>query len=236
MYKVAAAIVVLMLFAACHSDGQGMAWDGGPDESKSVGGSMEELTIRWLGTDTPLHKEKEVTIDVGRGITVDIEMYDEDGSVTDSCTGQAEITDEDYETVTLQLQVADLVNYQPPAADDENCETTSALRGLSIVYSYSNGEEVSEVAFETGKCAIAAEIENLATVVNGLAANYVTDCTDETMIFGGGDETETEETPEADDTETGVDETEPGTVPETESDSDDEVVDKVVFVPGFQVE
>jgi len=198
MYKIAAALVVLMLFAACHSDGRGMAWDAGTDPSISDYNSMEELTVRWLGTDTPIHKEKEITIDAARGISITIELYGADGEITDSCTGSSEIADEDYETVKMHVAGADVLNYVPPAEGEEGCESASGILGVAVTYSYSDGEDISEVSFETGKCAIAEEIENLTIIVNGLAANYIADCTDETMVLGG-EEDGPEPTPDPDD-------------------------------------
>jgi len=277
MYRIAAALAVLMLFAACHSDGVGMEWDAGLDPSVSGQTQMEELTVEWLGTDTAIHKEKKVTVDAARGISVEISVIGTEGAVTNSCSGAAEMTEEDYQTVVTQVMAADLPNYEPPVEGDEDCTVTEGLLGMVITYSYKgeatapsesedeaeeddgievtkntedaeeaddtdDAEEaagVTEVSFETGKCAMESKIQAVVTVVEGLAKNYITDCTDE-IVAGGGATTETEDA-DADESETDVDDNdvEPGTGPETDSsddNSDNYEADKPVFKPVHYVE
>jgi hypothetical protein len=53
-----------------------------------------------------------------------------------------------------------------------------------------------QVMFETGKCAMESKIQAIATVVEGLAENYITDCTDETVI--GDDDDDTDPTTDTD--------------------------------------
>lgn len=236
MYRIAAALAVLMLFAACHDDGVGMEWGAGLDPSVSGQTQMEEITVEWLGTDTAIHKEKTVTVDAGRGISVKIEVIGTEGTVTDSCSGAAEMTEEDYQAVVTQVMAADLPNYEPPAEGDEDCEVVDGLRGMVITYSYTgqaegaseeegevedaedvegveitkdaeeteNTEEtedtvgISEVSFETGKCAMDNKIEAIATVVGGLAENYITDCTDEIVVDGEDDDDDADPTTDTD--------------------------------------
>lgn len=277
MYRIAATLAVLMLFAACHSDGVGMEWGAGLDPSISGQTQMEELTVEWLGTDTAIHKEKKVTVDAGRGISVEIAVIGSNGSVTNSCSGAAEMTEEDYQTVVTQVTAADLPNYEPPVEGDEDCEVVEGLLGMVITYSYTgqatatseNEDEVedvegievtkdaedaedaddaedaeetagvNEVSFETGKCAIETKIQGVVTVVEGLAENYITDCTDE-IVVGGGATTETEDA-DADESDTDVDDNdvEPGTGPDTDSSDDNNdnyEADKLVFKPVYHVE
>jgi len=206
------------------------------DPSISDGSGMQELTVTWLGTVTPIYKEKEVTIDAGRGIYVDIELKDTDGNILDSCSGQAEISDEDYEMLKTQVIAADFANYEPPAVGDENCTVNEGTQGVAVAYSYidaadeGEGEtdesedeteveaEVQEVSFETGTCAMETAIQNVTVVVDGLADSYVTDCTDETVV-GMVDDGDDDADGEGDDTM--IDEIEPVAQPKDDFKIDD---------------
>lgn len=185
MYKIAAALVVLMLFAACHGDGIGMAWDADVNPSVSDDQAMEEITVTEYGAVSPSFVTDSITVDAGRGIERTVEVYEEFDTLVDSCTGMAELTEEDYETVKTAVIAADLANYIPP--DAGTCEPIIGTQGIGVVFKTVAGDEF---AFDTGPCEIENGIENIRLVLDGLADNYITDCPDGTFIVPPDDDTE----------------------------------------------
>ncbi len=186
MYKIAFALIVLMLFASCHSAGIGMDVGKDVSSSESEEWAMEELSIKWLGALSPTYYEKEVVVDAGRQISVNINRYENWDTVGDSCSGSAELTEDDYQTIKDHVVAADLLNYEPPMDGDEDCVVIVGGKGIEVSYSVAGGDSV---AFATGPCQLESAIDNVAIVVKGFANTYVTDCTEE-LIAAPAEETE----------------------------------------------
>lgn len=193
MYKIAAVLVVLMLFAACHGEGIGMGTGAvaNPDISGEL--SMDEVTVTDYGAVNPNHYKTVVTVDAGRGVTRTIEAYKADALV-DSCTGIGTVAEEDYQMVVSAVAAADLKNYVPPS--EAECEPLVGTQGISITFKTVEGEEV---VVDPGFCPLDEAIDALRRVVFGMGDKYVTDCTTSaiTDVFaddnGGGDNVDNSE-------------------------------------------
>jgi len=184
MYKIATALIVIMVFAACHGDGIGMAWDAGVNPSVSEENAMDEITVTEYGAVSPSFVVDYITVDAGRGITRTVEVFEEFDTLVDSCTGMAELTEEDYQTVKTAVIAADLANYVPP--DPATCDPIIGTRGIGVFFKTVAGDEF---AFET-LCEVEEEIENIRLTLDGFAGEYITDCNDGSFIVPPADDTE----------------------------------------------
>jgi hypothetical protein len=209
MYKIAAVLIVLMLFAACHGSGIGMGTDvvTNPDVTAEL--AMDEITVTDYGAVNPNHYKTVVTVDAGRGITRTIEAY-KASALVDTCTGTGTIVEEDYQMVASAVAAADLKNYVPPS--EAECEPLVGTQGISITFKTVEGEEV---VVDPGFCPLDQTIDALRRVVMGVGDKYVTDCTTSSIadVFtdenGGGNNTDQDADadciPDAVETATGTD-------------------------------
>lgn len=182
MFKIAAVLVVLMLFAACHGAGIGMGTNVGTNPDVTAELAMDEITVTDFGAVNPNHYKTIVTVDAGRGIARTIEAY-KAGALVDSCSGTATVVEEDYQTVVTAVAAADLKNYVPPS--EAECEPLVGTQGLGITFKTTDGAEIS---IDTGFCPLDEKVSAVRTVVMGLADKNVTDCTTSVLadIFGDG--------------------------------------------------
>ncbi|MFH1829251.1 MAG: hypothetical protein ABH871_00545 [Pseudomonadota bacterium] len=189
MYKIALALIAVLLFAACHGDGIGMEWDAGQKGTPSVSSDetgMEELIMIWYGPGTTTNFIKEIVVNTGRLISVNIDFVDAESAVVDSCAGSVELTEEDYQNIITYVNAADLMNYEPPTEGDEDCVPTDDPSHVVITYKATGDVENT---FDTGYCQLEESISNIAITMNGLANNYVTDCTEGPLAPAEEDDT-----------------------------------------------
>jgi predicted small secreted protein len=183
MRRIALIAAAALALAGCsHSDGIGMDENANPDISE--GATMQSLTVSWFGDAASEHAEADVTIDAARGISVSAAQVGADGSVVDSCTGSAELSEEDDAGLVAAIAEADLVGMEEPFIACEEVEPTS---GFELTLEYLFGEEtITRIFSSTDDCPIVA-IEPVADLVAELSESNVADCNTATFAAGNDD-------------------------------------------------
>lgn len=211
MKKLLSIVAIFVFFAACHGaiDAEG---DATPSENKSTDTAFSELTVKWRGAVVPEPVSKTVTIDSGREISVSLDQTGlEDDAVSNLCSGEGLLDEEDYERVLELVDAAELLGYAPPS--EEECDPLLGTQGIDITYEESDGDSAE---FWTGFCPLDEEIDDLISYVNSLALSYVDDCSLESLGSYDVEEVPAEDSdgdciPDAVESQTGTDPNDPDT-------------------------
>ncbi len=191
MKSVVFAMMVTMVsvgVVGCHSDGVGMGSGAvvGDENTPTPGtetgtqtsdAAFQALTVHFNGSVTPTHYEKDIVIDAKRNVSLEISKVTADKPV-DGCAGDGVLSDEDYAAIAQKVQSLKLNEYQPPKAGDSLCQPVVGGAGVKVSYTGNDGKTNT---FETGTCTIARELNNFLIVLEQIAEDTVSGCTEQSL-------------------------------------------------------
>jgi len=180
MRRVATALSLLALLSACGISDMDLARWGDDSKAKSNEPSHDELSMSWEGALTAERFEKTIVVDAGRHISIEINVYDGDGKIIDSCSGSSDISESNYDYIMDIADNVGLLDYAPPVGEDLGyCTSAHGYRNLDVDYEDSEGGTNS---FVTSICSLENGMRELADAAEHVSAVNIPDCSEEEFL------------------------------------------------------